>query len=110
MKQLMALLAVVAVVGFVGSFALAAETTTKPTVLEGKFVKMDEGKLVMKAGDKETTVLTNDKTTVIVDGKDGGKLADLKAGMMLRVTLTDAADATAAKVQAKTPPATKGEH
>jgi hypothetical protein len=100
----MSLLAALAVVGMVAGFALAAAPVApaKASTLEGTFVKVDGAKLVLTVKDKETTVATTDKTTVTLDGKDA-KLADLKAGVKLVVTLTDATAPTAAKVEATTP-------
>jgi hypothetical protein len=102
----MGLLALVAVVGVVSAFAFAADPATKPAGTEGVFVKVVGAKLVMTVKDKEATILTDDKTVVTLDGKDA-KLADLKAGMTLVVTMTDAAAPTAAKVEAKTAVAAK---
>jgi hypothetical protein len=58
---------------------------------------------------KEKTVLTTDKTVITLDGK-AAKLADLKAGELLVVTLPSGKLAeipTADKIEAKTPPVVK---
>lgn len=106
MKRTMGLLAVVAVLGVVSSFVLAADPTSKPVGTEGTFVKMDGANLVMTVKDKNTPFLTDDTTAVTVDGKEGTKLTDLKAGMKLVVTMNDGkpgAAVTVAKVVAKSP-------
>ena len=103
MSKLIAMLAVVAVASAV--FAMTPTTTSKPTGLEGAFVKMDGATLVLKVkeGDKtvEKTVLTTDKTTVKVGDADA-KLTDLKEGQRIAVTLDEkATEATATAVKAR---------
>lgn len=90
----MKLLAVVAVLGLVTGFALAADEVK---TLSGTIVKVDGAKVTVKVGDKEIVVITDDKTVVTVDGKDA-KVADLKAGEKVVVT---PAEGTATKIEAK---------
>jgi hypothetical protein len=110
MKQVMAMLAVLAVAGMVyaldGGAVLKTTTvaTSQPAMMAGAFVKVDGAKMtvtVKEAGKAvEKTVLTTDKTTVTVGGKEG-KLADLKEGMLVKVTLDSAAaEPTATKIDA----------
>lgn len=96
MKRTMMLLGIVAVVGLVAGTVLSQEAAPAP--LKGTVVKVDAPKVVVKVGDKEVTVTTDDKTAVVVDGKEA-KLADLKAGMPVAVT---PAEGTAAKIAATT--------
>ena len=105
MKRTMGLLTLVAVVGFVASFAMADTPASKPAATKGMFVKVDGTNLVLTVEKVETTIATDDKTTVTVDGA-AVKLADLKVGMRVAVTLADGGK-VAAKVEAKTAPAPK---
>jgi hypothetical protein len=107
MKRTMGLLTLVAVVGLVSSFAFAAaaDATSKPAATKGVFVKVDGTNLVVTVEKVDTTIATDDKTTVTVDNA-AAKLADLKAGMKVSVTMADGGK-VAAKVEAKTAPAPK---
>jgi hypothetical protein len=53
--------------------------------LYGTVVKVDGKNLVITAAKKEVTVATDDKTSVVIKGKGGAKLADLKAGTEVKV-------------------------
>jgi hypothetical protein len=55
--------------------------------LYGTVVKADGKNLVIMPakGKKEVTVVTDDKTNVVIDGKGSAKLADLKAGTEVKV-------------------------
>jgi hypothetical protein len=55
--------------------------------LYGTVVKVDGKNLVMTSTKtkKEVTIATDDKTNVVIDGKGGAKLADLKAGTEVKV-------------------------
>ena len=65
--------------------------------LYGVVVKVDGKNLVIKATKtkKEETVATDDKTVVVINGKAGNSLADLKAGMQVKII---PATGTAAKI------------
>jgi hypothetical protein len=64
--------------------------------LYGTVVKVDGKNLVITAAKgKEVTVATDDKTDVVIKGKGGAKLADLKAGTEVKVVPVKG---TAAKV------------
>jgi hypothetical protein len=101
-----AVLAIVAMVGVVNAADKPAKPAKKAT-LKGAVVKVDGTKLVVnsgkKGGDKEVTVETNEKTVVIIEGKEG-KLADLKPGQ--RVTVSPNAG-VAEKIEVPTPKAKK---
>jgi hypothetical protein len=103
MKLVMSLLALVAVAGFLAGTVLAADAV-KPATWEGVFVKLDGAKVVMTVMGKDKSVLTTDKTVVTLDGKPA-KLADLKAGALLTVTLVVGKGEipTADSIMAKTP-------
>ena len=55
--------------------------------LYGTVVKVDGKNLVIKATKtkKEVTVATDDKTNVVIKGKGGAKLSDLKAGTEVKI-------------------------
>ncbi len=104
MKSMFKVFALVAVmtlsgVAFAADEAKPAEgkavKADKPKVARsgGKFVKLDGATLVVAGKDgAEKKFTTTDATAVMIDGKEA-KLADLKEGQMLGLTL-DAADAT----------------
>ena len=89
MKFVLSLVAMVALLGFVGF--THAEDAPKPKVHhhKGQLISASSTELVykgMKANSKEHTVKVDDKTTVTLEGKPA-KLSDLKAD--LYVTLTE---------------------
>lgn len=95
MKNLMTMLAVVAILGVVGGVALAAEGDA-PVVktLKGVVVKVDvkddgTGTVTVAVGrgdaKKEVAVAVDAKTVVTIEGA-AGKVADLKAGQHVVVT------------------------
>lgn len=103
MRTLSIVLVVLAVAGLAG-VAQAARDGAKPKPapgLMGVVVKVDGADVTIKAGKgadaKEVVVKTDADTKVTVDGQDG-KVADLKAGMMVKVS---PADGTAKKIDAK---------
>jgi hypothetical protein len=105
MSRVIAMLALVAVASAAFAMAPATKPASAPASVKGAFVKMDGAKLLMKVkeGDKivDKTVLTTDKTTVKV-GDAEGKLADLKEGQEITVTLDDkATEPTAASVKTR---------
>lgn len=53
--------------------------------LTGVVVKVDGQNLVLTVKTKEVTIATDAKTKIVIDGKAGGKLADLKAGTQVKV-------------------------
>jgi hypothetical protein len=79
--------------------ATGTATTIKAHVkgLYGTIVSVDGKNLVIKATKtkKQETIATDDKTVVVIDGKAGNSLADLKAGMQVKVI---PATGTAAKI------------
>jgi hypothetical protein len=79
----------------------------KKNTIKGAVVKVDGTKLIVnsgkKGGDKEVTVETNEKTVIIIEGKEG-KLADLKPGQ--RVTVSPETG-VAEKIEVPTPKAKK---
>jgi len=81
--RLFALLAVLALLSFVGAPALAADDATH----EGKVVKVEAGKLTMtdKAGKEHSHAIGKD-VKITVDGKEA-KLEDLKPGQQITVTM-----------------------
>ncbi|HWE94615.1 MAG TPA: hypothetical protein VG269_11680 [Tepidisphaeraceae bacterium] len=109
MKYVIALVALVGLLGFSG-FVRAADTPAKtPKPHPGHFVKLDGSKLVYIGGaagkGKEHTVATDDKTKVTLDDKEA-KLADLKEGVYIEVTIVDK---VATIVAASTTPPAKPE-
>ena len=84
-----------------------ADKPAKAAGLRGKVVKVDGLNLVVTTGKKgqetEKTVATDDKTVVTIEGKEG-KLADLKAGQVVRITPDTG---TATKIEVPTPKAKK---
>ena len=87
--KLFAVLAMVALVSAVNAADPKPPKAAKKASLKGAVVKVDGTKLVVnngkKGGDKEVTVETNDKTVVMIEGKEA-KLADLKPGQRVTVT------------------------
>jgi RNase P/RNase MRP subunit p29 len=61
--------------------------TVKASVkgITGKVVKVDGNNLVITIKKQEVTVATDDKTRIVIDGKAGGRLADLQADMQVKV-------------------------
>jgi hypothetical protein len=109
MKYVIALVALVGILGFSG-FVRAADTPAKtPKPHAGHFVKIDGTKLVYMGGTlgkgKEHTVATDDKTKVTIDDKEA-KLSDLKEGIFIEVTVVDK---VATIVAASTTPPAKPE-
>jgi len=105
-KIVVLLLAGCLVMGLACMAAMAAdEKPAEQKSLHGKVVKVDGTNLIVSVKErgakeaKEVTVATDDKTVVTLDGKDA-KLADLTAGMRVKVT---PATGTATKIEAKTP-------
>jgi len=80
-------LVALAVALFVGSAALAADPQANPQTHEGTVLSAANGKLVMKGQDgKEHTHNVAANATITCDGK-ACKLADLKVGERVRVTM-----------------------
>lgn len=100
--HVLALVLVLAVA--VSLFAADAPTSaSKPSTLRGKIVKVDgvnvTVKTMVRGGEgKEVVVVTDDKTTVTLDGK-AAKVADLKADLFVKVT---PAEGTAVTIDATT--------
>jgi hypothetical protein len=117
MKNWTKVLAALAIVGMVSVSAVRAEdpkpVTPKPAKADkpakgtGLRVKVDGTNLVVTTGKKgqetEKTVVTDDKTVVTIEGKEG-KLADLKAGQVVRITPDTG---TATKIEVPMPKAKK---
>ncbi len=101
MKSVAQLAAVLAVLMFIG-IAQAKEAKSTKT-LRGEVVKVDNGKITIKNNKgKETTVTTDTNTKTTIEGA-AAKVADLKAGQKVVVTV---ANGTATKIEvpkAKTP-------
>jgi hypothetical protein len=98
--KLLAVLTIVSMVSVVGAADKPAKADKKAT-LKGSVVKVDGTNLLIKAGkkgeEKDVTVATDDKTVIMVDGKEA-KLADLKEGQ--KVTISPETG-TATKIEAK---------
>jgi hypothetical protein len=79
-----------------------AAKADKKAALKGDVVKVEGTNLTIssgkKANPKEVVVATDDKTVVVIVGKEG-KLADIKAGQKVVVTPETG---TAARIEAKT--------
>jgi hypothetical protein len=105
MKTLSKVLVVVAVLGLAGlSYAKGAKGEGKGTpALTGKVKSVDGVKLTIEAkgGDKE--VVTDANTKVTLNG-NAATLADLKAGMIVKITPVEG---TAQQVDAKDAPVGK---
>ncbi|HEX4793898.1 MAG TPA: hypothetical protein VH370_08910 [Humisphaera sp.] len=96
MRLIVALFAIVGLLGFAG-FTQAADPKTGPSAphkgIFEKVDKADSGKqsIYYKGGAKGTGqqwyLAVDDKATVTIDGKEA-KLADLKAGQVLTFTVT----------------------
>ena len=85
-RMLSLVLAVLALLCFVGAPALAEE---KADTAEGTIVKVDGNKLTIKGkDDKEHTCELAPDAKISCDGKEC-KVSDLKAGTKVKVTLTD---------------------
>jgi uncharacterized membrane protein len=98
LNRTFALVAVaLALVLLAGQAGFAADDKTH----EGKVVKAGEGKLTMtdKDGKNEHTHNIAANTAITIDGK-AAKLEDLKAGTMVKVTMSD--DKKVSKVEART--------
>jgi len=74
-----------AVLCFVAAPAWACDSCGCEGHVKGTVVKVEDGKITAKLGDKEKTFTTDDKTAVTVDGKEA-KLADVKEGMTVKIT------------------------
>jgi hypothetical protein len=103
-KQLAAILAIAAVIGF-GLTALAQEGTSQPSshTLTGKIVSVDAagGKIVVEPKDgAQVTVATDAKTKVRLNAKDA-TVGDLKADMSVEVVKP--ATGAATEIRASTP-------
>jgi hypothetical protein len=106
MKFLFGLVVAVGVLSYVGQ-AYAADPAPAPAqkdakkekALRGEVVKVEGNKVTIKAKDKEVVVVTDDKTTVDIEGTPG-KLADLKAGQKVVIT---PAEGTATKIAVPKP-------
>ncbi|MCY2954452.1 MAG: hypothetical protein NTU53_21185 [Planctomycetota bacterium] len=100
MVKVCAVMAVLMFTGIASAQKDAASGKGKGQMLDGRVVKVEEGKMTVASGKgdkaKETAVATSDKTQVLINGLPG-KLADLKAGQVVRVT--QASD-TATRIQA----------
>lgn len=85
---------------FAGSVAAFSVEDTKEANHDGTVVKISSSELVMKSkDDKEHTHTLSPETTMTLDGKDC-KVADLKAGLKIRVTTTDAAKKSVSHIEA----------
>jgi hypothetical protein len=94
-KVLKWVLVAVVVMGVVG-IAVAADGADKPKdkpkVLRGTVVKVDGKNVIIStrasrnAEAKEVTVVTDEKTKIVIPDKEGATLADLKADMRVSVT------------------------
>lgn len=88
MAKVCAVMAVLMLTGIAGA-QTDTRGKTKGQVLEGQVAKVEEGKVTVKSGKgekaRETAVAATDKTEVLIDGLPG-KLAELKAGQVVRVT------------------------
>lgn len=97
MKTLLQVSVVLALTLFVTS-AFAKEKSTAPKLLNGAVVKVDGLNLVVNNKVKgEVTVVTDKDTAITLDGAKA-TLADLKAGMKVRVS---PAEGTAKTITAK---------
>jgi len=93
-------LAALALALFVGGVALAADQPAKPQTHEGTFVSVAGGKLVMKGTDsKEHSHEVAANAMITCDGK-ACKLADLKVGDRIRVTMAASPANTVSQVEA----------
>lgn len=99
----LALVAVLALAGFASAAKAGKSAKKAKDVVNGTVVRVESEKLVIhtkanrNAADEEQTIQTDKDTKVTVDGKEG-KLADLAAGMTVKVT---PAKGTATKIDAK---------
>jgi hypothetical protein len=85
---------------FAGSVAALSAEDGKEACHDGTIVKITSSELVMKSKDnKEHTHTLSPETTMTLDGKDC-KVADLKAGLKIRVTTPDAAKAAVSHIEA----------
>lgn len=105
MRRLIALVLMVCVLSFAGfTNAADAAKTGKTAPKKGVFEKVDGKDVYYKGGAKGTGqewyLPTDDKVTIMIDGKDG-KLADLKPGQVLSFTVNK--DAVITKIVAETP-------
>ncbi len=83
-----------------GSVAAFTVDDEKEAYHDGTVVKISSSELVMKSkDDKEHTHTLSPDTTMTLDGKDC-KVADLKAGLKIRVTTTDAAKKSVSHIEA----------
>lgn len=105
MKNVVAVLVLVAFVGSVATLAMG-EDKPKEFTFKGTVVKVDGNvvTLTIKTGDvtKDRPFNTDEKTVVTIDGKDA-KVADLKAGMLVELTRPIGDNSPATKIVATTP-------
>jgi len=115
MKKFATMFVLVAFVGAVAGLAMAEgdapKEQPKPRTVKATFVKADDTTITVKVktekeGDKERTFKFDDKTAVTVDGTEGKAVKDLKADMVVEVTLAGK-DKPVTKIVAKTPEAPK---
>jgi hypothetical protein len=64
---------------------VAADVKAHEKGVTGKVVKVDGMNLVILVKKQEVTVATDSKTRIVIDGKAGGTLMDLKADMQVKV-------------------------
>lgn len=100
MAKVCVVMAVLMFTGIASAQKDASSGKGKGQMLDGRVVKVEEGKVTVTSGKgdkaKETVVAANDKTQVLINGLPG-KLADVKAGQIARVTKTNDA---ATRIQA----------
>ena len=105
MKYLMAMAAMMVVMGLAGFTQAADAAKAKSHTHKGLFVKADATELTykgVKAPNKEHTIKVDDKTKVTLEGKDA-KLADLKADNYL-VIVDEGGLATSIEASLMAPP------
>ena len=112
--KLIAVLTLVTLIGAAAGTVQAADPAApakpakvKKPGIKGDVVKVDGNKLVISSGKKdakaELTIATDDKTVVMIEGKEA-KLTDLKPGQ--KVTITPETG-TATKIEVPAPKAKK---
>ena len=106
MRYLIALIALIGILG-ISTFVRAADPDTnyKNASKTGVFEKVDGKNIIYKGGTKGTgkewSLVTNDTTKVMIDGKDA-MLSELKAGQQLKLTIASK-DGVVTKIEATTP-------
>jgi len=93
-------LAALALALFVGGLALAADQPASPKTHEGTVVSVANGKLVMKGMDSKEHTLDMAANAVITCDDKACKLADLKVGDRIRVTMAASPANTVSQVEA----------